>query len=1058
MLWQSKEYKKNRPNAKQRERKSYLMMVPKLKRTCLSAESALNGEPNVEEVPLGAKLPVIPGNKLLLYTVKLGERLHRTSCDFDRTYPRSDVYISNEYHCLHDSHLCHYFLKGKNMIKKLISCGLLTTDNKVVCSLKEYNLYRQYLKHLSIQRWNMIYCENKEKERVEKEKLRLSNIEKRRNDPDNPITLRLNQARKQRAKMAKSQSIRSKAILQLAKDDQQNRTAKQKEIMLGKIEAEIEREKRREMLKKVAQNQQNKECLVRKELLFRQHEEDMHRRQKMEERKKLVVESKHRKLLEKYENKKRCHELKIAELKAILEEEKQNRKRNIKLWEDRFARTLKQQQQRLKKIMVKQHEKHKNKHKQMKKGMRVWTDGMNSYPTYTKHKTGIFLQNQLSILGFHDAVVPNDLLDRLWQDEQNSFASQGDATGSWVATPSKHAQLACEDIILTGRSFCLIDDLISLTHNIEVVANNIVNNVIQNSSMLLLPLLQVFELQTKTVVPDTKIASLLCDLHLGIFDGVCNEIVSMLNLNSTEIADLRQQFYKTNDKVHVNDTMSSIAADMVDKIIGFTNEKFFTGNHTNAAGVSSITTADFEKSSTSIAQAISSLAEDIVHDVFSAFSNATELDSEESYKRVQLKDLSNTSTFAVNFIKSTLKILEDDFRICSRTEVFDCLAFIIKEISEKVVNDIIQAQQSQHSTSSMDTDASDISVTLNLKISELAAQLVGCLFKDKKYPIYGSTLCEEKMTILIVRIFKALIDIDRLLHNLGNRHKSKVNYKQCENETTGQFCKELINLNAFFKFPQRNLDNMSDEDVTRISRNLARKILHQEDVQTSHSSGNSMSASVEGGLCQSSNDIFSFQKSSDVLSSIKEQNETNFENTLRSLIAQETTRSPDDPKPVTSSTSFQVVNDALDSLAGQITEKSLGEAINSGSELESVVNAAVSQFVVNSLTQQILKRIQSTSDTSQTNIQVLNDNISSIVKKVIDFQSLDGSTTGNEITTSDLESLLSYTSTTKKLKGLVELSALNVVTSLLDLDLFPKGQTKQSPNSEDFRSPRKIRN
>ncbi|CAK8697795.1 unnamed protein product [Clavelina lepadiformis] len=867
------------------------------------------------------------------------------------------------------------------MIKKLISCGLLTTDNKVVCSLKEYNLYRQYLKHLSIQRWNMIYRENKEKERVEKEKLRLSNIEKRRN-----------------------------------------------------------------------------ECLVRKELLFRQHEEDMHRRQKMEERKKLVVESKHRKLLEKYENKKRCHELKIAELKAILEEEKQNRKRNIKLWEDRFARTLKQQQQRLKKIMVKQHEKHKNKHKQMKKGMRVWTDGMNSYPTYTKHKTGIFLQNQLSILGFHDAVVPNDLLDRLWQDEQNSFASQGDATGSWVATPSKHAELACEDIILTGRSFCLIDDLISLTHNIEVIANNIVNNVIKNSSMLLLPLLQVFELQTKTVVPDAKIASLLCDLHLGIFDGVCNEIGSTLNLNSTEIADLRQQFYKTNDKVHVNDAMSSIAADMVDKIIGFTNEKSFTGNHTNAAGVSSITTADFEKSSTSIAQAISSLAEDIVHDVFSAFSNATELDSEESYKRVQLKDLSNTSTFAVNFIKSTLKILEDDFRICSRTEVFDCLAFIIKEISEKVVNDIIQAQQSQHSTSSMDTDASDISVTLNLKISELAAQLVGCLFKDKKYPIYGSTLCEEKMTILIVQIFKALIDIDRLLHNLGNRHKSEVNYKQCENDTTGQFCKELINLNAFFKFPQRNLDNMSDEDVTRISRNLARKILHQEDVQTSHSSGNSMSASVEGGLCQSSNDIFSFQKSSDVLSSIKEQNETNFENTLRSLIAQETTRSPDDPKPVTSSTSFQVVNDALDSLAGQITEKSLGEAINSGSELESVVNAAVSQFVVNSLTQQILKQIQSTSDTSQTNIQVLNDNISSIVKKVIDFQSLDGSTAGNEITTSDLESLLSYTSTTKKLKGLVELSALNVVTSLLDLDLFPKGQTKQSPNSEDFRSPRKIRN
>ena len=56
---------------------NYKLMAPKLKRTCLSARSAISGRPNLDIVPLGAKLPMVPGNKINLYTARLGQRLHQ---------------------------------------------------------------------------------------------------------------------------------------------------------------------------------------------------------------------------------------------------------------------------------------------------------------------------------------------------------------------------------------------------------------------------------------------------------------------------------------------------------------------------------------------------------------------------------------------------------------------------------------------------------------------------------------------------------------------------------------------------------------------------------------------------------------------------------------------------------------------------------------------------------------------------------------------------------------------------------------------------------------------
>uniref|UniRef100_H2YC52 Fibrous sheath-interacting protein 2 n=1 Tax=Ciona savignyi TaxID=51511 RepID=H2YC52_CIOSA len=186
-------------------------MAPKLKRTCLSAKSALSGKPNVEEVPLGAKLPMIPGSRLQLYTSRLGEKLLQPSCDFDRTYP-SDVYISNEYRCLHDPHLRHYFLNRPDMTKRLRKRSFITNENKVVCSLNEYNLYRQYLKHLSIEYFNKIYREKYEKELQQKREANKNVIEQKKKDPNNPITKRIEWAKTARCEMERIRYIKRRKI------------------------------------------------------------------------------------------------------------------------------------------------------------------------------------------------------------------------------------------------------------------------------------------------------------------------------------------------------------------------------------------------------------------------------------------------------------------------------------------------------------------------------------------------------------------------------------------------------------------------------------------------------------------------------------------------------------------------------------------------------------------------------------------------------------------------------------------------------------------------------
>ena len=81
--------------------------------------------------------------------------------DFDLSRPIEDE-LYRRYNTLHDPHTKAFF-KRSSMCQKLQKNGFVTTDMKVVCSLKEYNAYREFME-----------CESmklrKKQEETEKEK------------------------------------------------------------------------------------------------------------------------------------------------------------------------------------------------------------------------------------------------------------------------------------------------------------------------------------------------------------------------------------------------------------------------------------------------------------------------------------------------------------------------------------------------------------------------------------------------------------------------------------------------------------------------------------------------------------------------------------------------------------------------------------------------------------------------------------------------------------------------------------------------------------------------
>ncbi|KAM4859400.1 fibrous sheath-interacting protein 2 [Thomomys bottae] len=74
--------------------------------------------------------------------------LFRPSYDFNLTDPYCRL-LETQYKSLHDPHLREYH-KRKDILRRLKKGGYITSNNKIVCTLRELNKYRQYLTSLKL--------------------------------------------------------------------------------------------------------------------------------------------------------------------------------------------------------------------------------------------------------------------------------------------------------------------------------------------------------------------------------------------------------------------------------------------------------------------------------------------------------------------------------------------------------------------------------------------------------------------------------------------------------------------------------------------------------------------------------------------------------------------------------------------------------------------------------------------------------------------------------------------------------------------------------------------
>ncbi|KAM6120934.1 uncharacterized protein FYN12_009238 isoform 1-T3 [Phoenicopterus ruber ruber] len=133
------------------------------------------GATGLLDLPLGVKIPVLPGSKPVFSRAKLGEKLHRPSCSFDLGDPYCRL-MRTEYNSLHDPHLQAYHNRQDN-IRRLKRAGYVTSDGQVVCTLKEFNEYRQYLTTLKVEAEKMF---RREEERLRQQLPKLKDAPKLR--------------------------------------------------------------------------------------------------------------------------------------------------------------------------------------------------------------------------------------------------------------------------------------------------------------------------------------------------------------------------------------------------------------------------------------------------------------------------------------------------------------------------------------------------------------------------------------------------------------------------------------------------------------------------------------------------------------------------------------------------------------------------------------------------------------------------------------------------------------------------------------------------------------
>ncbi|KAF7397633.1 hypothetical protein HZH68_008855 [Vespula germanica] len=197
------------------------------------------GLPKWKVMPLESKIPMVPGPEGAYNFTrrKIGKKLWTSSSDAE--FNLYDPYcheIKFTYDSLHDEHLVPFFSKANN-IKHLLKAGLITRNLEGKCSLKDYNIYRKYLRNLHI---DSIKRELRERTRLSHEKQVLEYAEEQARNEVKKLEKRerLVEARK---KIWKARKLQEEAKIRAQKEKAKILKERMKLLIITKHEEQMMR-------------------------------------------------------------------------------------------------------------------------------------------------------------------------------------------------------------------------------------------------------------------------------------------------------------------------------------------------------------------------------------------------------------------------------------------------------------------------------------------------------------------------------------------------------------------------------------------------------------------------------------------------------------------------------------------------------------------------------------------------------------------------------------------------------------------------------------------------
>lgn len=129
-------------------------------------------------LPLDRMMPMYqwPADSAIAFSRnKIGREIFASNdADFDLSDPYCRT-VSYDYQPLHDHHLSRMFRKQPKLKKLLHRKGMISVDDDVICTLKEFNEYRQFLKRLYTMQVNRVRAQHDEENM---DRMRFANAEK----------------------------------------------------------------------------------------------------------------------------------------------------------------------------------------------------------------------------------------------------------------------------------------------------------------------------------------------------------------------------------------------------------------------------------------------------------------------------------------------------------------------------------------------------------------------------------------------------------------------------------------------------------------------------------------------------------------------------------------------------------------------------------------------------------------------------------------------------------------------------------------------------------------